>query len=347
MTLLQAIWWISILMAVLAVLIMAVLIVRRLIIQRRQVWWKNRKTKLSSVVFNHMENPDSITSIKGDLSDKDMGLIQEIVRELMGTVSGTMKANLLKLLTLVGGLESAITAVNSSNERQRFNAIDTLVLFNNQQSIDTLIRVLDDPYPRIRLAAAGALVKMGAHIPVHQLIEKLGVNSGIRPRLLREVFRQIAPRSVPEILEILKTNDQESVHELLIDALGAANDYSAVDVLVAEMASSKLNIRAEVMRSLAAIGHPSALPAVLKGLKDDAWEVRTQAAICAGRIGLPEVMPNLIQLLDDDRWWVRFRSAGALKKFGPEGLNKLKEISVGSSPAAKIASLVLSEGKPV
>ena len=345
MTMLQAIWWISIFMAVLSVAIMFVLIVRRLIIQRRQTWWGKRKNELTGVVFDHMEDPKSIAAIKGDMSDRDMRLIHEIAHELMGSVSGTTKMNLLTLLTEVGGLESAIAAVQSKNERQRFIAIDNLLLFNNIRAIKALIDVLDDPYPRIRLAAAGALVKMGAHIPVGQLIDNLGVDSGIRPRLLREVFRKIAPRSVSEMIDILKSDAPDSVRELLIDALGAASDYTAVDALIAEMKSPAVNIRAEVMRALAAIGHPSALPAVLKGLEDEAWEVRTQAAISAGRIGLAETLPYLIRLLDDGQWWTRFRAAGAMKKLGTDGMSKLQEISAGSSPAASIAALVLAEGK--
>lgn len=343
MTMMQAIWWISLFMAILAVVIMMGLILRRLVIQRRKVWWDTRKKELSGVVFEHMEDPTSIDAISDSFSDKDLRLIHEIAHDLMGSVSGMTKSNLLKILVRVGGLESAISSVRSNNERLRFNAIDNLVLFDDPKAVEVLKEILDDPYPRIRLAAAGALVKKGVHLSVKTLIDKLSVDNGVRPRLLREVFRKIAPNSVDEMLEILKTDVPESIRELLIDALGAANDYTAVDILAAEMTSASVNIRAEAMRSLAAIGHPSALPAVIAGLKDDAWEVRTQAAICAGRIGLSETLPHLVPLLDDEQWWSRYRAAGAIIKMGPEGISKLREISKGLSPAAEIANLVLAE----
>lgn len=346
MTFLQAIWWISLFMALLSVLIMTGLILRRWVIQSRQAWWLKRKEELTAVVFEHMGKPDTHSVLKEKMSGKDLRLIQEIIHELIEVVGGETETDLLELLNEIGGFDAALQDVKSKNERQRMKAVGVLSLFNNDpQAIEALRSVLDDPFPRIRRTAADALVDMGAEIPIGELIEKLDVENDIRPRLLREVFRKIAPRSVPEMIDILKSNASPAVRELIINALGDANDYSVVEVLNDEMKSPVINIRAEVLRSLATIGHPSAQSAVLLGLRDDAWEVRTQAAICAGRIGLSEALPDLIRLLNDPQWWVRFRAARALKKIGGEGIRQLEKISAGTTPAAKISTLVLAEGK--
>ncbi len=347
MSFLQAIWWSSLFLAGLSVVMMTGLILRRVKILRAEELWKSRKDELTGLMLECLDGPDSAVEMFGIRDSRDVRLINEIAVDLSGSVRGETRQRLLGMLEEAGCRKAALAQLNARQERLRIQAVETLALFDGEDVMQALSAALDDPSAYVSFAALKALVDNGVEIPIPELIGKLDIGIKVKARGLREVFRKLALNSMPEFIEIAASDRPEAVRLLAIDALGAANDFSVVPLLAGLIDSDLLNIRAESLRALTAIGHPDAMEAVLKGLGDEAWEVRVQAAICAGRIGLAGAMPLLAGLLEDGEWWVRYRAANALKQTGQDGVNTLVDISKGQSRAAQTAQMVLFEENPL
>ncbi len=224
-------------------------------------------------------------------------------------------------------------------------AVASLALFEGIE-IETALRgALDDPSPRVSLAAAQALVEFGADLSVRELIERLDIGDEIRSRGVRQLFRDLASNHKDEMLALLDEDLPDMAKAVLLYGLAGLRDPALVPAVVAQCRTPSIDVRAEAMRTLATIGHPDAAPAVLDGLIDPSWVMRAQSAICAGVIRLPETMPLLVELLDDEQWWVRFRAARALVRLGAAGRRTLAILAVREGPASEIARAALAEGE--
>lgn len=349
MPLLQSIWWTSLALAGLSVVMMSVLILGKVRILKNERWWKKRKGEIAGRIMECLDAPADAPLVLQVRDRRDVRLVTEIAYELSGSVRGETRRRLTDLLEEVGGWEANIALLKSAKERLRVQAVESLTLFSGENVKHALMDVLQDPSQNVRFTAAKALIDIDAELTVSDLIEKLDIGGKVTPRALRGIFRKIAPGSVPELLEIVKGDYPEAVKLLAIDALGHCNDFTLIPAIAALVDSPSVNVRAEAFRALTTLGHPSALPVVLKGLSDASWVIRAQAAICAGRIGLGETLPALAGLLGDGKWWVRYRAASALKQLGEDGIEVLMNVSKDETQgarAAKTAQMVLLEEKP-
>lgn len=367
MTLLATIWLISILLVTVPLVTLAALILRRLYQDRVARKLRKRKMALTLVAMIYLESPADdhrIREICGDFDlnflqrvasslvegrrrksqlRSDLRLLRDIVQDLLGSVRGDTRERLVNLLRTTSAREFCLADLRHRRIETRIGAIDTLALIPDPEIIEALRGMLDDPEPDVRLAAAQNLVSLGPNLTIDDLVGKLDIGVAIRSRVLREIFRIFASHNAGELMRLLESDPPDLVAALAIYALGTAQSYPAVSEITRYAGWPSIDVRAEAMRALAAIGHPEAEPAVLQGLHDEAWEVRTEAAICAGRIPLPRAVPILRERLDDTEWWPRFRAAEALRNIGGEGRATLESARTGIGRSASIADMILAE----
>ncbi len=343
MSLLLMVWWMSLGLSCLALIMMVAIIMRKIGILRAQRWWAARKDVVTKRVLAYLDNPDQEVVNELAQDSRDVRLVNEVAFELSGSVRGETQARLMNLLEKVGGRQAVIAQLSSKHAYRRLQAVQNLGLLPVGDAQEALLAALEDASHQVRLAAARGLVAKGVEISVDDLIARLDIGGQVQPRSLRDLFRKLAPRSVAQLKKVVSSDFPEAVHLLALDALGASGDFSVISAIAHLAHAKSLNVRAEAMRAFAAIGHPDALPMVIEGLSDPSWEVRSQAAICAGRVGLTEAIGPLAGLLEDAEWWVRYRAARALKEIGQLGVEVLMEFSQGRSDAAQAAHLVLFE----
>lgn len=366
-TLLTAIWWLSIALAVLSTTTMANLIVRRLFQDRRARKLKERKkalTILTMIYLDAIVDQQEIRETCGNFDIQilhrvvsgfvegkrrrarhriDQDLLLEIVRDLLGSVRGASRARLIALLKEAGVPEACLADLSHSHVGVRVTAAEALSLFDEPEAVAGLCAALEDPEPYVRLAAARSLAELGSGLSIDDLIEKLDIGVTIRSRTLREIFRLFAMRNADVLVRLLENDPPELVTALAIYALGTRQDFSLIPVITGHADSPSIEVRAETMRALATISHPAAEPVVLRALNDESWEVRTEAAICAGRLLLSSAVPLLRRRLSDQEWWPRFRAAEALRTIGGPGRTVLENTRQGRGRAARISDMVLAE----
>lgn len=362
--LLELIWLGSLVLAAASVGTMGILIIRRMITD----WWerrrKARRKVLREVVFEYLEEPEAGGYLLGRLSVDDKQDIRDMAEDLVPGVRGAARDNLLQLIKDLGGLKAFCDVLDSGHaepgstwpvaadwylpmgwgkEDHRLRAVASLALFDDPRAVRALTAGLADRSPRVRLAAAHALVDLGAEGSVRQLIERLDIGDEIRSRGVREIFRDLASRRADEMLELLDADLSDTVKALLLYGLAGTRDTAILPAVTACFESPSVDVRAECLRALTMIGHPDATPTVLAGLADESWVVRAQAAIAAGTIGITGAFPALVGLLKDGEWWVRFRAAQALARIGEEGRAILVHMAGQEGPTREIAVAILAE----
>ncbi len=365
---LTGIWWTSLALAALSATTMLLLVVRRLFQERRKRKFDERRKALTQLVMIFLDAPADDEAVRAMCHGADLKLVLEvgsglskgrrrrsriartdlyvlvdIAQDLLGSVRGASREQVIDLLRQTGAEAALLKDLKSWRIGRRVKAIETLALLPGAEVIAALGEALADRNPDVRLAAASALVNMGHDVTVAQLVEKLEVGVVIRSRMLRDIFRVVATRDTGDLIELLDSEPPNLVAALAIYAIGTTQDYSLIPVITRHASRPAVDVRAEAMRALAAIGHPAAGPTVMAGLRDPAWEVRTEAAICAGRIPLPNAVPLLQERLSDEQWWPRFRAAEALREIGGRGRYTLEQARKGQGAAARIADMVLAE----
>lgn len=344
--LLSVIWWTSVALVTMSIVAMILMIMRRFRIERGAAWWGARKKKMVARLLSALDEADPMLLDWSDFTKVDLRLAHEILYDMAGLIRGGYQESLTALLEAIGGREAGIAQLCDARENTRIQAASNLALFKGDDVIEALRGALSDESAHVRLAAAAALNRIGSAISLHDLLQYLDPNTIVRSRRMRELFRKVGGQSIPQLMDLLVATDSVPLRLLVIDALGANRVQEALDLIMAQASSADVDVRAEALRALATIGHPSAVPVVVQGLSDVAWEVRTQAAVCAGRIGLPATIPALTALLDDDKWWVRFRAAQSLFSMKDEGRKIITAAAEGtgySLKATDIASLVMME----
>lgn len=343
--LLKAIWLVSLGLAVSSLGTMLLLIVRRIVQDRHVRIRKARQKVLRKIVFDYLESPETAAEFLDRLTPLDVTEIRDMVEDLVRMVRGPAREQLKELIVDLGGAALFQEVLRDGSEEDRLRAVASLALFEGDE-IETALRgALDDPSPRVSLAAAQALVEFGADLSVRELIERLDIGDEIRSRGVRQLFRNLASNHKDEMLALLDEDLPDMAKAVLLYGLASLRDPALVPAVAAQCRAPSIDVRAEAIRTLATIGHPDAAPAVLDGLTDASWVMRAQSAICAGVIRLPETMPLLVELLDDEQWWVRFRAARALVRLGAAGRRTLAILAVREGPASEIARAALAEGE--
>ncbi|MDH5666243.1 MAG: HEAT repeat domain-containing protein [Rhodospirillaceae bacterium] len=343
LTFLRAIWLSSIVLGALSSFTMVGLVVARAINNKRDEKLQAHLKKLRLRIMEFMESGSDLETLQQNFKGENIDHVREMVMQLLGSVKGDTRDLLIALLWGVGVRDKALKSIKIGDDIEKQKAIEVLSLFSDMDVLAALHMAMDDENQNIRLMAAEALAENDPGLSVTELVEKLDIGGTVRSRMLREIFLKVGRNHVKDLVDLLEGVAIEDIAVLTLYAIGRVQDYSAVPAIVKQMKSKHVNVRAEALRALNAIGHPKCMPAVVAAIYDEAWPVRAQAAVCAGNIGFVEAIEPLIELLDDEEWWARFRAAEALVKLGANGMAALKNASNGTGRSAQIAQLVLSE----
>lgn len=343
LTFLSAIWVSSVLLGAISSLTMVGLVIARAISNRRDEKLQVYLKKLRLRILQFMESGSDLETLQQNFRDENILHVREMVMQLLGSVKGDTRDLLVALLWGVGVRDHALETIKKGDDIEKLKAIEVLALFTDMDALAALHHAMDDDNQNIRLMAAEALAENDPGLSVTELVEKLDIGGTIRSRMLREIFLKVGRNHVKDLVDLLEGVAVEDIAVLTLYAIGRVQDYSVVPAVIKQMESKHVNVRAEALRALAAIGHPKCKQAVIAAIDDIAWPVRAQAAVCAGVIGLTDAIEPLSKLLDDEEWWARFRAAEALVKLGPGGITALENASRGVGRSAQIAQLVLSE----
>jgi HEAT repeat protein len=252
----------------------------------------------------------------------------------------------------------------------RLRVADGVEAMNNADGVKIALAMLRDPDPRVRDRFLESLKKLGAsnlaavadglkngdakvRNGAVQVMIALGEAS--IPHALKafedsggrsaatEVLAHFGAKSVPGLLELLRTKEDEGLRLDVIATLGRIGDRRATDAIL-----PFLNLPPEkrrvVLAALGSIADPrteSVLIRALRSAQDDP-DARAQVALGLGAIGAPNALRALQDALGELNLTVADSAALGLQRAGAKALPYLAQAARSENPAVRTAR----DGRP-
>jgi hypothetical protein len=232
--------------------------------------------------------------------------------------------------------QKGVAGLRSRRWAVRVHAASQLGYMSDDDAVPALIKALDDEMLDVRLAAAHALMQLGAVQAVQPILRSLALPAVWPLQRCAEILYGMGGEVIEPLLGFLSGHgrqDQDPAVVVAVRVLGMLRAGRAVPLIIGLIHSPDVELRLSSAKALGQIGDPQAIPALCEALGDPAWEVRSTAAQALGHLGSQAAILPLEQRLSDPAWWARCNAAESLYRLGPPGQDALKRIMAGHPDA--------------
>jgi HEAT repeat protein len=229
------------------------------------------------------------------------------------------------------GLARILNSLRHRRLSTRLEALEALAKARLAQSVEPLLRLLDDREESVRLMALRSLARSLARMPEGPAYDRaiLGfaevvMTSDLPAGAVEEsllLLEDAAPRVLSIVLATGPGDRRARLVARAMDAAGRLKLLELADDVAMHLTDPEPEVRAAALRALGRVGilpagHESSVAAALR---DGVEFVRVQAAHTALLLPGRVVEPELWALLGDESWWVRRAAANSLLLLGARG----------------------------
>ena len=332
-------------MAALIGLVFVLMIAQRLLASIVNGYARRREQILTPWLLRALEDPDSLPPLRRVLRPFDRLVVRNVLLRLALDLRGEDSRAIADLYRELGLLDDELRGLSAWRTGRRAAAAANLATLRMPRIQRQLVRALDDPERRVRIALIRALGEIGDRQALLALIPRLGERS---PTVVRQVEQVLVDRGrevVSEIVAYATATTKRRGRRAAVEVLGLLRAPAAADLLLELVRDPDRELRIRSVKAAAAIGDPRFLEAFHELLTDAVWEVRCQAAKGLGTLGSPTSVELLRTALADQHWWVRFYAAVALAELGVAGHTALEAATDDAEPTVRdMARYLLARG---
>lgn len=291
---------------------------------------------------------------------------------LIEQATGTDRTAQVRALATLVQRDDFFDLLQSRKLPARLRVADGVEAMNNPDGVKIALAMLRDPDPRVRDRFMLALQRIGkanleavaeglknSHAQVRngtvQVMIALGAASV--PYALKafedsagraaatEVLAYFGARSVPGLLELLRTKEDEGLRLDTIAALGRIGDRRATEAIL-----PFLNLPPEkrrvVLSALGSIADPRTEAILIRALRSSAEDpdARAQVALGLGRIGTPDALRTLVDALGEPNLTVADAAALGLQRAGVRALPYLEQAARNPAPSVRLRVVTALSG---
>jgi len=210
----------------------------------------------------------------------------------------SIAAGLLGIMADPSALQPLIDAAGDPSPLVRRPVAWALGEMRSARAWAALTPCLDDPDPLVAEAALEAVASLGCDLPVHE-----ARTSAIHPVERRWKALPLGTLRGTDTVEALVRkvlSGTNSARDLAADLLCEIRDPAAADALMDAMGHPTAQVRAAIIKILAAMGGQRALDGVIDALGDSDVAVRKVTAAYLREIRSPRALDPLIRVLRSD-----------------------------------------------
>jgi HEAT repeat protein len=322
-------------MAAFVALIFVVMMVQRALASVLTAHARRREAVLSPLLLQALEIPGALIELRRAIRPFDRLVLRTMLLRLALDLRGDEARAIADLYRELGLLDVELQALSAWRARRRAAAAANLATLRMPRTQRHLVRALDDPNRRVRIALIRAIGEIGDRRALAALIRRLGERSQAVVRQVEQVLIERGREVVPEIVAYAERTPQLPGRRAAVEVLGFLRTPLAAGLLLELVRHPDRELRIRAVKAAAAIGDPRFLEAFHELLADPSWAVRCQAAKGLGGLGSPTSVPLLRAALGDDHWWVRFYAAVALAELGEAGEAALREATADPEPTVR------------
>jgi HEAT repeat protein len=316
-------------------LVFVLMIAQRVLASIVSGYARRRERVLTPWVLRALDDPDAVAPLRRVLRLFDRLVVRTILLRLALDLRGDEARAIADLYRGLGLLEDELRALSAWRAGRRAAAASNLATLRMPRIQRRLVRALEDPERRVRIALIRALGEIGDRQALLALIPRLGEKS---PTVVRQVEQVLVDRGrevVAEIVAYGATTPKLRGRRAAVEVLGLLRAPAAADLLLDLVRATDRELRIRSVKAAAAIGDPRFLDHFHALLGDPVWEVRCQAAKGLGALGSPTSVERLLMVLADRHWWVRFYAAVALAELGDAGHKALEAATEDAEPLVR------------
>jgi len=245
---------------------------------------------------------------------KDRRLVEAVILDLIERGKNSSE-NLTEQNNRFGGdFDAIISALRSSEEGLREEAVAALSGLGDERVVFPLITALRDESPYIRRDAAEALGNSGSIKCIKSLMEALADEDRYVRETAAEALGHIGKGAMPSLIQGLSHPDWR-VRAGVVVALRVSTDIPDSDPVIRALSDVSMYVRREAVKTLGRIGDRRILPYLVEATNDPDPGVRLRAVRAVSKIGAEhEVRLVLNRCIQDPDSAVRLRAGEELQK---------------------------------
>jgi len=291
---------------------------------------------------------------------------------LIEQATGENRAQQVAALGALAQRDDFFDLLQSRKTPARLRVADGVEAMNNADGVKIALAMLRDPDPRVRDRFLESLKKLGAanlaavaeglkngdakvRNGTVQVMIALGEAS--IPHALKafedsggrsaatEVLAHFGAKSVPGLLELLRTKEDEGLRLDVVAALGRIGDRRATEAILPflKLPPEKRRVALSALGSIADPRTESVLIGALRSEQDDP-DARAQVALGLGAIGTPSALRALQGALGELNLTVADSAALGLQRAGARALPYLAQAARSENPAVRRRATVALSG---
>jgi HEAT repeat protein len=242
-------------------------------------------------------------------------------------------------------LDAARRNLRARSPERRANAVQSLAAFGDASHLQAVLEALDDPSPYVAMNAAQALARPEHSAHAAQVIDRLWRFEQWSPDHLSAMLGRIGPPAAEPARRILGDPAQAPhARAVAADVLLHVNDWLGADVAarVLEEANPDVEVARSCLRLLAGMGRAEHVELARRYSTAKRSIVRAEAVRTAAAIGGPREVDAITAALHDPSTWVAHEAAVGLIQLGRADV--VRELASGDTPVALVARQALAEG---
>jgi HEAT repeat protein len=215
-------------------------------------------------------------------------------------------------------VESLIALLNDPKPLVRLRAAQILGYLNHERALEPLIALLNDPNPSVRRYAGEALGQLGHDQALQPLITLLKDHDGSVRKSAVVGLGYLAHKKAIKPLRQLLNDPSPFIRQSTAEVLGQLGDKKTAQPLMALLNDPEWSVRQQTAAALGELSYHSAIPLepFIVLLQSPDWFVRQRAAEVLGHLAPRTPIEPIIKLLNDPNWAVRMTATDVLGQLG-------------------------------
>ncbi len=310
--------------------------------RRRQQRQARAETSVRPILLEAIDRGNIDGATIDALDPLQQRALEAMARSLLPKLRGSEHDTLARLLHQRGSLDVARRHTRSRRASVRARAGQFIGEAGTSASVPDLVRLLHDPNPQVRWAAARGLGRLGHATALSPLLACLEGPHALPADVVVSAVSGISQCPIA-VLRQGSRSSSVPIRAVTVELLGRFQALAAVDEVIKILRSDPSSeVRARAAQCLGRLGSPRAVEPLLACLDTSPTPVRFQALWALGEIGAVEALPVLrATLLGPSRQMSEVAATG-LAALGPSGRRVLTHVADGEGQAAEIAVATLA-----